>query len=164
MTTGRPRRTTPMKRFNLTLDEADAGLLEAYAQELGQQPTRVAGELFRKLLRGARAQDGRIDPHQVDAMLRVIRGEDRSDQPNEPRWEWPIEALLADRRWWDRWLPDLNEILGRPKGERGRGALGTREAPIVDRRGYADLMEFLFPAVPRPAEPPSAGDRRSIRR
>jgi hypothetical protein len=145
--TGRPRRTTPARRLYLTLDEEDVLLLEAYAHEVGRQPARAAGDLFRQWLRPARTADGRIDKHQVEAALRAMRGEDRVAQPTDPRWEWPVEAILADRQWWDRWLPDLDELLGRPKAQQGRGPLGTREAPVVDRRGYLDLLEFLFPAV-----------------
>jgi hypothetical protein len=151
--TGRPRRTTPARRFHLTLDEADASLLEAYAQEVGQQPMRVAGELVRRLLRGSTTNDGRIEKQQVDALLRAIRGEDREAAPNEPRWQWPIQAILADRRWWDRWLPDLNELMGRqlaPKtAELDYDEQGRRRnpAPVLDRRGYGDLMEFLFPTL-----------------
>lgn len=63
----------------------------------------------------------------------------------EPRWEWLIDALLADRRRWDRWLPDLNELLGRKLSDRSAG-YGKGNA-IVDRRGYGDLLEYLFPTV-----------------
>src|ERR1700738_22955 len=82
-------------------------------RELGQLPTRVAGDLLRKVLYGAQDPNGRVDKGQVEAMLRALRSE--ADQPaqDEPIWEWPIEAILADARWWDRWLPDLNELLGR---------------------------------------------------
>jgi hypothetical protein len=145
--TGRPRRTTPARRLYLTLDEEDVLLLEAYAQEVGRQPARAAGDLFRQWLRPARTADGRIDKHQVEAALRAMRGEDRVASSSEPRWEWPVEAILADRQWWDRWLPDLDELLGRPKPQQGRGPLGTREAPILDRRGYLDLLEFVFPPI-----------------
>jgi hypothetical protein len=146
MRTGRPRRIAPARRFNLTLDESDLALLIAYSQQAGHPPTRVAGDLLRAILRGAKGDNGQLDSAQVEATLRLLRGE--SDQPTriEPRWEWPIEAILADSRWWERWLPDLNELLGRklqdPKDDRGQG----RRAPVRDRRGYADLMEFLFPA------------------
>jgi hypothetical protein len=146
--TGRPRRTEPARRFNLTLSKTEHDLLAAYAQELGQPPTRVAGDLLRKILYGAQDQDGRVDQGQVEAMLRALRGE--SDQPAqyEPIWEWPIEAILADARWWDRWLPDLNELLGRKLAAR-KDPQGRRD-PVLDRRGYADVMEFLFPAVATP--------------
>src|SRR5215470_9940933 len=36
-------------------------------------------------------------------------GSDRRDRRRRrlARWEWPIEDLLADTSWWDRWLPRL---------------------------------------------------------
>lgn len=144
MRTGRPRRTAPARRFNLTLDESDLALLIAYSQQAGHPPTRVAGDLLRAVLRGAKGDNGQLDSIQVEATLRLLRGE--SDQPTriEPRWEWPIEAILADSRWWERWLPDLNELMGRELQDMKDDH--RRRAPVRDRRGFADLMEFLFPA------------------
>ncbi len=61
-----------------------------------------------------------------------------------PRWRWPLETLLADRDWWDEWLPRLSELIGRNlEYER---SYGDRQAkPVVDGRGFADLMRYLFP-------------------
>jgi hypothetical protein len=62
------------------------------------------------------------------------------------RWRWPMEDLLADTAWWDRWLPDLYELLGRDlRGEPDEW--GGPGEPIVDRRGYGDLLTYLFPPV-----------------
>src|SRR5262249_49191119 len=61
-----------------------------------------------------------------------------------------IEDMLADAAWWDRWLPRLYELLGRDlrssAPEDAAFALGI-EPPVVDSRGYGDLMSYLFPAV-----------------
>jgi hypothetical protein len=118
------------------LSEEECDLLAAYAKQLGHPPTRVAGDLLRKVLY---AEGG------PEAVLRLLKGNAEELGERQPIWEWPIEAILAQPRWWDRWLPDLDELLGRsltnPKDPQGR-----REV-VKDRRGYADLMEFLFPAV-----------------
>jgi hypothetical protein len=66
-----------------------------------------------------------------------------------PRWTWPLPVLLADRPWWDRWLPELNELLGR--GLVPTDASYGDRAPIRDRRGSSDLLEFLFPVVTTPS-------------
>jgi hypothetical protein len=42
---------------------------------------------------------------------RASRGR-RGAAAARPRWEWPLEKLLADDAWWDRWLPRLYELLG----------------------------------------------------
>src|SRR5205807_1197908 len=77
-------------------------------------------------------------------------------QPPAPRWEWPIDVLLADAEWWDRWLPRLHELLGRrlapepPQPRRPYGERGPTPEPTVDERGYSDLLGFLFPAIEDP--------------
>src|ERR671932_516804 len=45
----------------------------------------------------------------------------------------------------DRWLPELNELLGR--GLVPTDASYGDRAPIRDRRGSSDLLESLFPVV-----------------
>jgi len=64
-----------------------------------------------------------------------------------PRWRWPLDTLLADRPWWDEWLPLLGELIGRNL-EYDRAYGEPPSAPIVDDRGFADLMAYLFPPVP----------------
>ncbi len=153
--TGRPRREIPRRRLNLTLDEPDGVLLDAYAQELGRSSAHAAASIVQETLQAARAPDGAVNRDGVEAVLRHIRGERRKGL-RDPRWTWPIEAILADRPWLARWLPELNELLGRglvpkdahpdydPSGRR------IDPSPILDRRGYSDLMEFLFPTVTTP--------------
>ncbi|MBJ7605365.1 MAG: hypothetical protein JF885_03505 [Candidatus Dormibacteraeota bacterium] len=143
------KRQGPGRRFNLTLDEPDTRLLEAFGRQLGEPPTKVAGDLIRKLLHDSRAADGQVNRDQVEAILRTLRGGE-TQKPLEPRWEWPVETILADGRWWDRWLPDLNELLGRDLTPSTSAAFGERPGPIVDRRGYSDLLEFLFPVASGP--------------
>jgi AAA domain/TrwC relaxase len=70
-----------------------------------------------------------------------------SDRPAElPRWRWPLDALLADRQWWEEWLPSLGELLSRDAAQdRGYGDADTPLA--VDGRGFADLLDHLFPTM-----------------
>jgi hypothetical protein len=61
-----------------------------------------------------------------------------------PRWRWPIETLLADHAWWAEWLPRLGELIGRNlQYDHAYG--GRQTEPIVDDRGFADPMRYLFP-------------------
>jgi hypothetical protein len=66
-----------------------------------------------------------------------------------PRCRWPLETLLADRPWWDEWLPLLGELMGRNL-EYDQRYSDRQARPIVDDRGFADLMGYLFPAVTDP--------------
>jgi hypothetical protein len=72
-------------------------------------------------------------------------GDDRRSRRRRlARWEWPIEDLLSDTGWWDRWLPRLYELLSRDlRYENEYG--GPAGEPIVDSRGYGDLLTYLFP-------------------
>src|SRR5262249_14002952 len=56
----------------------------------------------------------------------------------------PLPALLSDDRWWDQWLPRLYELLGRQLVQ-----YAPTPGQVLDRRGYADLMTFLFPPILR---------------
>jgi hypothetical protein len=76
------------------------------------------------------------------------RGDRRSGgRRRDARWEWPAEDLLAETAWWDRWLPRLYELLGRDLRGELEGPLGGQGEPIVDRRGYGDLLTYLFPPL-----------------
>jgi hypothetical protein len=89
---------------------------------------------------------------QLDSLRESVRSsEPVPSPPSGTRWEWPVEDLLADRAWWDRWLPRLYELLGRDLSREiasGRPgfAVGRREE-VVDARGYGDLLTYLFPPV-----------------
>ncbi|MBO0835715.1 MAG: hypothetical protein J2P28_09370, partial [Actinobacteria bacterium] len=74
--------------------------------------------------------------------LAKMEGREERERP-EPRWEWPVEELVADSSWWDRWLPRLYELLGRADQIFD---IDTEVLP-VDLRGYSDLMSRLFPAA-----------------
>jgi hypothetical protein len=54
---------------------------------------------------------------------------------------------LADDAWWDRWLPRLYELIGCGLQEESDDNRGVRGKPVRDRRGYSDLMNYLFPAI-----------------
>jgi hypothetical protein len=53
-----------------------------------------------------------------------------------------MAELLADRAWWERWLPRLGELLGRdlPASTNGRGT-------GLDERGYLDILGHLLPPI-----------------
>ena len=147
-------------RCNPSISEEAAERLKAYAASVDRRPTTAAAEV---LLAGLAAAAGGAGEElaelrrrnqelhdQVDA-LRRGQLENREaadaadDEPQAPRWERPVEELLADTRWWDRWLPRLCELLGR--GETGFDYLdGDGEAP-TDARGYTDLMGRLCPPI-----------------
>jgi hypothetical protein len=144
---GRPQNEEPSQRMTLTFAPEDADLVKAYAHQVGMKPATVVAKILLDTLRAGMTEDGRLDAGLVNENLRKLHGTDEATLNIEPRWQWPLDALLADRRWWDRLLPHLNELLGRgsllPDG--GRGRPGERPGPVSDQRGYADLMEFLFP-------------------
>jgi hypothetical protein len=130
----------------VTIDEPDAELLDAVGLEVGQAIGPLLVGIVHETLEAARGESGAINAASLQAVLRLIRGED--PQITEPRWRWPLDALLEDARWWDRWLPSFNELLGRGLGYRERkGVDRPGRAPVLDQRGYSDLMAFLFPIV-----------------
>jgi hypothetical protein len=147
------------RRYFLTIPAPDAERLEAYAASVDRRPTTAAAEL---LLAGLNSATGdaaqeladarrRIDElgRQLDAVLSAQRPPDPHEaHPDGPRWRWPIEELLADAEWWDRWLPSLYELPGRDLRADTGSAYGRTRAggqPAVDSRGYSDLLSYLFP-------------------
>ncbi len=65
------------------------------------------------------------------------------DRPRGARWEWPLETLLRDERWWEAWLPRLYELLGQEL----QGQFAAADQLPKDPRGYVDLMTYLFPPI-----------------
>jgi hypothetical protein len=102
------------------------------------------------ILHGSLASDDSPDVKHVEAMLRSIRGDAPSRiAATSPKWDWSLEALLGQgtRAWWDRWLPELNELMGRELGKE-RGSYNKEGRPaVVDRRGFVDIFEYFFPTV-----------------
>jgi hypothetical protein len=152
----RPRRQEPARYVHLTLEPADFELLEAYAHQVGAPAATLARKIVIDVLRGAQLADGSVDPSLIEQAIRSLRGEPVHRPQEVPRWEWSLEAILSDRSWWDRWLPELYRLFGRelrPPAEPGqRSAFGRQEpqaraGSVLNREGYADLMEFLFPTV-----------------
>lgn len=145
-------------RLGLTLDPDEHARIVAYAREAGRPVATVAKRLVLQM----------IDGHDPDAAAAALsRERDRVRQLESevtrlqaqltqrqtavelagrlPRWRWPLETLLDDDPWWDDWLPLLGELIGRrleyDRGYDDRPA----EAAVVDGRGFADLMRYLFP-------------------
>jgi hypothetical protein len=147
---GRPAKYS--RRYHLTLEAADANLLDAYARDQAKPPATIGTNLLVEALHRATsgtdelAAERRIiaDLQAANATLRrrLQSADGSTEVPAEPRWRWAIEDILADRAWLETWLPRLYELLGRRYPTYGMGA---EEA--FDNRGYADLMVFLFPPV-----------------
>jgi hypothetical protein len=147
----RPRRPTPAHRYHLTLDRAIADRLGAYAKATRRPISTTAAALISDALTRVRTEE-----LTALALHRELGEPADRDQvePSAPRWEWPIDALLADTEWWDRWLPRLNELSGRrlaplipqPRRE-GSGGHLSPVAPAVDERGYTDVLAFLLPPI-----------------
>jgi hypothetical protein len=109
-------------RCNLSINEEAAQRLKAYAASVDRRPTTAAAELLLAGLAVAtgQAEEELIDlrrrnqelQYEVDALQRTqleeaIASDGDHDDVPAPRWERPVEELLADTSWWDRWLPRL---------------------------------------------------------
>ncbi|HEY7201967.1 MAG TPA: hypothetical protein VIC57_17225 [Candidatus Dormibacteraeota bacterium] len=161
----------PPRRYKLTLPAPIADRLDAYALASHQPAARAAAGLMLAALdridtpEGAELLEARRQVQELTGRLEALRRQlaERAGagevQAPAPRWEWPLDVLLADAEWWDRWLPRLYELLGRrlapepPPSRRPYGERGPAPEPMVDERGYADLLGFLFPPVTDPAGP-----------
>lgn len=159
---GRPRRIgargvrgrppSYSRRYHLTLDTAEADLLDAYAERQAKPTATVAARLLATELRRVTSGTGdelaealrQLEQLRTsNAALRRRLNEAGLDGTLEiPRWERPLSELLGDREWWTTWLPRLHQLLGRQPHQYGRNRIDT-----LDDRGYPDLMTFLFPPV-----------------
>jgi hypothetical protein len=148
---GRPPKYS--RRYHLTLEAAEADLLDAYALEQRRPVATVATRLLVQALRQATSSDGgelAVAQRQVGELQatnatlrrRLSAARRDGDEAEPPRWEWAIEDLLTDHGWWATWLPRLYELLGRQLRRYTGGRID-----VVDDRGYADLMAFLFPPI-----------------
>jgi hypothetical protein len=126
---GKPLATVAKRAI---LDVAAGPSPEAAPAALARERERV-----RQLEAEVTRLQAHIDKRQVLADLRAAL----------PRWRWPLDALLGDQQWWDEWLPLLGELIGRhleydhPYGE-------VEADPVVDERGFGDLLTYLFPPIP----------------
>jgi hypothetical protein len=147
---GRP--PTYSRRYHLTLEPAEADVLDAYAREQAKPPATVAARLLATALRRATAgeEDELASAHRqleqlrtANAAMRRRMSEVNIDAMQEPpRWERPMPDLLSDREWWAAWLPRLYQLFGRQQH-----AYRTSRVEALDIRGYPDLLNHLFPAV-----------------
>src|SRR5919199_5750005 len=137
----RPRKPTPSVRIYVTIDPEQGQALKVRALEVGMKPATLASQLIRVGLQ--RPDSDRAVADSIASVSARLHAEPGSI--SWPRWTWPLPVLLAVRPWWDRWLPELNELLGR--GLVPTDASYGDRAPIRDRRGSSDLLEFLFPVV-----------------
>lgn len=154
------RRRVPARRLTLTFDSTVADRLMAYAAATGRRVSPVAAALITEALTHPRSEaeaeihEYRRQLDELKARLRELQDQIASRSRPAPasetvaRWEWPMDTLLDDAPWWDRWLPRLNELLGRrpvPILSVDQATLGLEAA--VDDRGYHDLLGWLFPPV-----------------
>jgi hypothetical protein len=146
-------------RYYVTLDGADADALEAAARAQDRPPTTEAGLRIAQTLRAEATGNGdalgeavaerdearrRLEAARAEnfALRRRVIASAGDGNAGPPRWEWPLEDLLADREWWSAWLPRLYEVLGRPLAQ-----YSVNGHQPHDERGYVDLMSYLFPPV-----------------
>jgi hypothetical protein len=153
----RPR--VPARRLTLTFDSAVADRLKAYAAAAGRRVSPVAAALITEALTHPRSEaeaeirEYRRQLDDLKARLRELQDQiaarSRPSPGSEPmaRWEWSVHALLDDGAWWDRWLPRLNELLGRRSMPVLPGDHTSGLEMVVDDRGYHDLLGSLFPPV-----------------
>jgi hypothetical protein len=142
-----PRRRADTKRFYITVSADVAIGVEELAQRWGRPPTTVAGRLL------SEAVDRALHPpadevaqlraelqaaaSERDRLRRQVHDQRETSAPlmAGPRYEWPVADLMADAEWWDRWLPRLDELMGR----RIQHDQVTRDA-----RGYLELGAHLL--------------------
>jgi hypothetical protein len=146
---GRP--PTYSRRYHLTLEPAEADVLDAYAEQEAKPPATIAARLLVTALRRATAgeEDELAAAHRqleqlrtANAAMRRRLSEVSIDAVEPPRWERPMPDLLADRDWWSTWLPRLHQLLGRQRHQ-----YQTNRVQALDGRGYPDLLNHLFPPV-----------------
>jgi hypothetical protein len=122
-------------RLGLTLGLDEYARVMAHARQEGRPVATVAKRVLLEAIDGH-------DPNAAAAALRRERDRVRDLEAEVtgleaqlaqhvatadlaarlPRMRWPMEALLADRPWWDEWLPRLGELLGRNlEYDRARG-------------------------------------------
>src|SRR5256885_12905050 len=117
------------------------GLILAAIDRPGPDAPAVALDRERERVRQLEAEVTRLQA-QLDQRQSFVDLESRL-----PRWRWPLDALLADRSWWDEWLPLLGELIGRHL-EYDRSYEEMETNSVVDERGFGGLMSYLFPPVP----------------
>ncbi len=156
----RRRNEVPTNRFNVSLPRPVAERVKALAEDQGRSSPAVIAALVMSMLCDvedetweearvvASPQYQRLARRNevLDAALTEARrqlAEQRTttlpaDLAETPRWAWPLDCLLADEQWWQRWLPRLHELLGSEAAGRG---------DALDDRGYVDLLAYLFPPI-----------------
>ncbi len=132
-------------RVYLTLTKPLHESLEAFAAQMARPSATVAAQILSEVLARSGKDGAPIDRQDVAAVIRALRGERTFEPEGEPRWTWPMDALLAEAGWWGRWYPELCRLLGR-RLEDSSARLGERQQ-VIDQHGYADVLEFLCPTL-----------------
>jgi hypothetical protein len=146
------RPTTAAKELLLAWLEAagsNGGHDVAALQRRHEEVLRERDDLQRQLTDVIQGRPVTNDPDRVipaESPAAPKRSRRSPSRRRDARWEWPAPDLLDETAWWDRWLPRLYELLGRDlRGEPDQW--GGSEQLVVDRRGYADLLTYLFPPI-----------------
>src|SRR5215471_13932759 len=134
----RHRNEVPTDRFNVSLPRPVANQVKSLAEaQRTSGPAAIAALVTSAIQSDPDEQDAdevRIlasAPYQrlmaekerlaevlSDARRRLAEQQRASSDEMEqtPRWAWPLDCLLADAAWWDRWLPRLYQLLGSEGG------------------------------------------------
>jgi len=128
-----------------------ADRLAAYAEATGRSVSTTAAVLITNAMVRMRAEGPTAVARSGGTLERSAHGH---GDASLPRWEWPVGRLLTDVQWWGRWLPQVNELMGRrlaPLAMPARHHTQDEQPALVpqgvDERGYSDLMTYLFPPV-----------------
>jgi hypothetical protein len=148
------------RRLGLTIESAEYERIAAYARQAGRPLATVAKRVLLSVIDGHdpdaaaaalsrerdRVRELESEIARLQAQLSQHHAAANLDVRRLPRWRWPLEVLLADHGWWDEWLPRLGELIGRNL-QYGHAYDSGESVPILDDRGFADLMDYLFPNV-----------------
>jgi hypothetical protein len=138
-------------RLGLTLDPDEYAQMVAYARQAGRPVATVAKRILLAAIAGhdpdaAAAALSRERDRVRDLEAELTRLQTAGELGAKlPHWRWPLNALLADRPWWREWLPLLNELIGRRLQHDRRSSGEGQPPPVLDDRGFGDLMRYLFP-------------------
>lgn len=138
---GRPRNEEPRERIKISFSAEQKERVEEYARAAHRPLATAITELVMTVLDNGDAATALAE---TQARVRELEAqlEHKQQATGEgARWTWPMRRLLADREWWDRWLPELGLILGR-----GSTASYDPGEP-VDKRGYRDVLTLFFPPL-----------------
>ncbi|TMC06789.1 MAG: hypothetical protein E6J41_17620 [Chloroflexi bacterium] len=139
----RPERIEPVDTFHRQPYGVAAGdQVGEFERRLADAEQRIE-DLTIGLVKAQRAQKASPEKMSQAATFADSGEPAATARPRGARWEWPLETLLQDERWWEAWLPRLYELLGQEL----QGQFAAADQLPRDARGYIDLMSYLFPPI-----------------